>query len=648
MRTTSLSVITPIVPGVPGRTLIDLARALAAGDDARPVVLSIVEVPADKSLSEGVLVARKRREVLQRLGGDEESVDLQFAVRASRGIAEGIRASVTEHDSDLLLLAWRGPLRSEERLRASSIDPLIVDPPCDLAVFKPAPRSSRAPGKSLSANGVDPSEWPPKSVLIPVRGGPHAELAVRVGQRVARHYNARLALMRIGTPVRDAEQEERDLESYDEIVSKVSYEKTDHIEARNDSVEDAIVAEAANHQLVVLGASARGVRTTHLFGYLPEQIADRVLASVMIVKTGEPVSLGMFGVEERSLHSVSTPKQASISAIVDTWFAANTFHSHEFDDLAHLVRLKERQNVTITLALPALNEEATIGKIITTVKSRLVDDVPLLDEMVLIDSSSTDSTAAIARDLGLQVFNHPDILPQYGTFVGKGEALWKSLHVTKGDIIVWIDSDITDLHPKFVYGLLGPLLTQPQIGFVKGYYRRPLNMGTSMLSTGGGRVTELTARPLINLFYPQLSGLVQPLAGEMAGRRTLLESIPFFTGYGVETGLLIDILERHGLNHLAQTDLENRIHRNQDMISLSKMAFAIVQVVMKRLEDRRHIELLEEINTTMKIIHYSPAELFLEVKEIKEHERPPMATIPEYALPRQRPATLPSPALPAE
>jgi glucosyl-3-phosphoglycerate synthase len=214
---------------------------------------------------------------------------------------------------------------------------------------------------------------------------------------------------------------------------------------------------------------------------------------------------------------------------------------------------------------------------------------------------------------------------------GKGEALWKSLYVTKGDIIVWIDSDITDIHPKFVYGLVGPLLTQPRLGFVKGFYRRPLNLGGQLLTTGGGRVTELTARPLINLFYPQLSGVVQPLAGEMAGRREVLEAVPFFTGYGVETGLLIDILEQFGLEKIAQADLENRVHRNQTLLSLSKMAFAIVQVVVKRLGDRKRLRLTEEMNTSMKLIHYSPTELFLEVKEIQEHERPPINTLREYA-----------------
>jgi glucosyl-3-phosphoglycerate synthase len=150
------------------------------------------------------------------------------------------------------------------------------------------------------------------------------------------------------------------------------------------------------------------------------------------------------------------------------------------------------------------------------------------------------------------------------------------------------------------------------------------------MTTGGGRVTELTARPLINLFYPLLSGVVQPLAGEMAGRRDVLESVPFFTGYGVETGLLIDILEGFGLNSIAQADLEYRIHRNQSLLSLSKMAFAIVQVVLQRLGDRNRLALLEEVNTSMKLIHYSPTELFLEVKEIREHERPAIKSLVEY------------------
>lgn len=260
-----------------------------------------------------------------------------------------------------------------------------------------------------------------------------------------------------------------------------------------------------------------------------------------------------------------------------------------------------------------------------------MDGYPLIDEMIVVDSESEDRTVEIVEALGVPVFEHPAILPQYGSYRGKGEALWKSLAVTSGDIVVWIDSDITGIHPKFVYGLIGPLLTEPDLSFVKGFYRRPLNLGGERQATGGGRVTELTARPLINLFYPELSGLVQPLAGEMAGRRAVLESVPFFTGYGVETGLLIDILDQFKLHSIGQTDLEERVHRNQSLLSLSKMAFAIIQVVVKRLGDRNRLALIEDVNTSMKLIHYSPTELFLEVKEIEEHERPPMKSVQEYA-----------------
>lgn len=617
------------MPGVPARRLIDLGRAMAScvtnPGTGKTLVLSVVEVPEERSLSEGVSLAQKRREVLRRLGGGADSLpDVEFAVRAAHGFEDGVRDAVRESNAQTLLIGWRGPMRSEERLRTTALDSLILAPPCDLSVFKPERNRQGVDSSRKKAGG---EEWPPRSILVPVRGGLHAQLSLDIAQRIARHFDASLTVMRIERPDTN---ESNGSPPITPGLPNLHYDRTEVVEVTSELVEEAIVEESGRHQMLILGASARGPRATHLFGYLPERVADRVSCNVMVVKTAEPLSLEMFGMASQDLHTVSTAKKASISQVVDRWFAENTFHSHEFEDLNRLMRLKERNKTTISVALPALNEAATVGKIITTIKQRLMDDVPLLDEMVLIDSNSEDRTREIAEENGVPVFIHSEILPRQGSYIGKGEALWKSLYVTKGDIVVWIDSDVTDIHPKFVYGLVGPLLTQPRVDFVKGYYRRPLNLGTEMLTTGGGRVTELTARPLINLFYPELSGLVQPLAGEMAGRRSLLERLPFFTGYGVETGLLIDILERHGLRHIGQTDLENRVHRNQDMISLSKMAFAIVQVVMRRLEHRKHIPLLEDINTTMKLIHYSPDELFLEVKEIQEHERPPMVRIAEY------------------
>jgi glucosyl-3-phosphoglycerate synthase len=320
---------------------------------------------------------------------------------------------------------------------------------------------------------------------------------------------------------------------------------------------------------------------------------------------------------------------AAISILVDKWFAESSFHSHEFEDIQRLAELKQAQKLTISLALPALNEERTVGNVITTVKRALMDDIPLLDEMVMIDSNSTDQTRQIAQALGIPVYIHQEILPQYGAYGGKGEALWKSLFVTHGDIVAWIDTDVTNIHPRFVYGLLGPLLREPRIQYVKGFYHRPLHVGDKLQVSGGGRVTELVARPMLNLFYPELSGVVQPLSGEYAGRRASLERVPFFTGYGVETGLLIDMFGLFGLHGIAQCDLEERIHKNQELRALGKMSFQILQVFIQRLE-ARHGPMLAEVNKTMKVIQHEQDHFYLDIEDIREHERPPIIRLPEY------------------
>jgi glucosyl-3-phosphoglycerate synthase len=202
--------------------------------------------------------------------------------------------------------------------------------------------------------------------------------------------------------------------------------------------------------------------------------------------------------------------------------------------------------------------------------------------------------------------------------------------VLKSDIIAWIDTDITNIHPRFVYGLLGPLLKRTTVQYVKGFYERPIMLGEMLQAVGGGRVTELVARPLLNLFYPELSGIIQPLSGEYAGRRAALEAIPFFTGYGVETGLLIDLHERYGLEGIAQVDLEERIHHSQSLISLSKMSFAIHQVFISRIERRYGVQLLEKANRSMKLIIHEPSRFALDIAEIGDVERPPMIGVPAY------------------
>ena len=230
--------------------------------------------------------------------------------------------------------------------------------------------------------------------------------------------------------------------------------------------------------------------------------------------------------------------------------------------------------------LPARNEAATIEGMVGAGMSLAGQ---LVDEVVVIDGASTDGTAELAAGAGATVHQDAQILQEFGRPLGKGDALWRSLTVTSGDIVAFVDTDIRNPDPRFVWGIVAPLLLDDDIGFVKGFYDRPIEVGGVLQPSGGGRVTELMARPLINLFWPQLAGMVQPLSGEYAGRRSLLERVPFFTGYGVEIGLLIDILADSGAGAIAQVDIGRRVHHNQDLASLSRMSFAIAQVAFQRL-----------------------------------------------------------------
>jgi len=315
---------------------------------------------------------------------------------------------------------------------------------------------------------------------------------------------------------------------------------------------------------------------------------------------------------------------------LDDWFKKRTYHYSGFSDVEALVRLKQEQGLTISVCLPTRNEADTIPNILPVIRRALMDRHNLVDQLAIIDSRSTDDTAAVATTYGAEVFYDDEYLCDQPAAYGKGEALWKSLMPLTGDIIVWVDSDIRNFSPHFIYGLVGPLLTDTAIGYVKGYYRRPLFLGEMKRETGGGRVTEICARPLINLFYPELAGLIQPLSGEYAGRRTVLESVPFFTGYGVELGLDIDISRKYGLEAMAQTDLRRRVHHNQSTEALGGMAFGIMQAVFKRLHDEGRLELRDEPGVDYHSIYYRGGEYGLESREIKVIERPPLNTLDEY------------------
>ncbi len=314
-----------------------------------------------------------------------------------------------------------------------------------------------------------------------------------------------------------------------------------------------------------------------------------------------------------------------------SWLEKNTFHYSEFSDLDRLVEEKQRKNLKISLCLPTLNEEKTIAKEILIMKSELMTRYPLLDEIVVIDSGSTDKTRKIARAYGADVYEATEILPDLEQFKGKGENLWKALYVTKGDIIVYIDADIKNIHHRFAYALLGPLILFDNIKYVKAFYDRPIAIGKSKIRpTGGGRVTELLVRPLFSLFFPELTQILQPLSGEYAGFREIFEAIPFPIGYGVETSMILDIYEKWGLDVIAQVDLDRRIHRNQDTRALGKMAFVILMTFVNRKIELGLIDIKGNLSNEMIQYNLIKSQYKPDIFQAEGHERPPIIEIPAY------------------
>ncbi len=576
----------PVVHGCACEDALNVALQLAS----EVVLIGVVYVPPQEPLSAGAYEARQVRQLLRKLSAGPQ-VRYKSQVQVSHSPWDDLLKVAAAENPDLLLMDFPCQLESMH----VATHEVLTHPPCDVALVR----------------GPIPAEI--RHVLIPMRGGPHAELALRVGlsTRPSDITTLHFTLPSGGDSDALFRGLAQTLKSLPEVKSQ---------SAHADDPAQAIIDRAQQADLIVMGATAAPLRSKASLG----QVADRVLkearAAVIAVKTRRSMLQPQEGV---------VGSQA-ISIVVDKWFAENTYHADEFKQLDQLVALKREQGVTISLALPALNEETTVGHVITTIRRALVEKAPLLDEIILIDSNSTDRTREIAEKLGIPVYIHQQLLPQLGTRRGKGEALWKSLLVTHGDIIAWIDTDIVNIHPRFVYGVLGPMLVDPKIQFVKGFYRRPLKVGDKIQAGGGGRVTELTARPMLNLFYPELSGVIQPLSGEYGGRRATLEQLPFFSGYGVETGLLIDVYEKCGLNSIAQVDLLERIHHNQSLEALSKMSFAILQAVVHKLERRYNLAILEDVNKSMKLIRHKQGTYFLDVEEIAERERPPMKELSDY------------------
>jgi nucleotide-binding universal stress UspA family protein len=551
-------VLVPIVYGCEQTSAINTARAIAGENNM--LLVGIVYVPKDESLSGGAVRVQEVRQTLRNLSG--ETMHRWTEVRATYQPWEEIIRVVEKEKPDLLILEY--PCQFDS-LQVTPTE-VLTHPPCDIAIVN-----------SMISEDL-------KNVLIPIRGGPYAELALRTGLSMQHLHNIDVTSLHV-VPATLAGQQDAAYRGIERVLKYLPEVKKREI--ATDSPAQIIFDLSRQYDLIVMGASSRPAEEFTSIGPVAERIMQESECGVIVVKTERPL-LNNPASEESG--------QSAISVLVDKWFAENTFHANEFQDLEYLQNLKRERGLTVSLALPALNEQATVGKVIETIQQALMLNAPLLD----------------------------------GLRRGKGEALWKSLYCTQGDIVIWLDTDIVNIHPRFAYGLIGPLLLRPDIQFVKGFYRRPLKVGDKIQEGGGGRVTELTARPLLNLFYPELSGVIQPLSGEYGGRRRALEQLRFFSGYGVEIGLLIDVLEKFGLDAIAQVDLQERIHHNQPLEALSKMSFAIIQAVIRKLESRFGQSILENVNQTMKLIHYEQDGFRLDIEEIAERDRPAMIELSEY------------------
>jgi glucosyl-3-phosphoglycerate synthase len=305
---------------------------------------------------------------------------------------------------------------------------------------------------------------------------------------------------------------------------------------------------------------------------------------------------------------------------VERWLSTRSWSVTD-RPLRTILAAKQRTGQSVSVVLPALNEEETVGDIVAVIRRDLMEQVPLVDEIVVVDSGSTDRTSEVAAAAGARVVHRDEILQRIPAVPGKGEVLWRSLLVTDGDIVCFIDADLREFSADFVSGIVGPLLTDPDVDLVKAMYDRPLGGAAGQ----GGRVTELMARPLLNMHWPQLAGFVQPLGGEYAARRSLLEQLPFPVGYGVELGMLVDALHLVGLDALAQVDVGVRKHRHQDGQALGRMAAAIYRTAQLRLA-RGHL-------VRPSLTQFERGEDGFEPRtySVDTEERPPMVEIAEYA-----------------
>ncbi|MCJ7623436.1 MAG: glucosyl-3-phosphoglycerate synthase, partial [Anaerolineaceae bacterium] len=537
-------ILLPLLSKQKNENIIRLARLFSSIQTV--LVLGIITIPDGSDLSEGTKEAQDLREYfVSHFPGDNIHIRTDASVTHDPWQQIQTAVQVTYPSINTIILEWPHQVDSMQL----DLKQVLNNQFCDVVIAKGQFKKSY------------------KSILIPIRGGPNSIESLRMSLKLGRVFGSSITVERIIESKKQTGKVNRDFRSIQRVLDEIP--DINIKEVFSNDVSGEILKSSNSYDIVFLGTGIPKTENKSIFGDITDRILNQCDTDVIAIKT-------------KGTTQPNTPEFTSqaISVLVDKWFAENTFDADEFGNIDYLIERKEALGLTISLALPTLNEEKTIGKVIKVAKTKFMDEKHLLDEIILVDSNSTDRTREIARSYGIPTYINDEVLSKYGVRQGKGEGLWKSLYLTSGDIIFWVDTDIRNFNPKFIYGVVGPLLLKEKVKFVKGFYKRPImgNDGT-IQPGGGGRVTELTARPLLNLFFPQLSGVIQPLSGEYGGKREVLETLTFTSGYGVETSLLIDMLELYKLESIGQVNLDVRVHRNQPLQNLSRMSFAIIQTV---------------------------------------------------------------------
>ena len=588
------NILIPVHCAVRGEQVLRLALKLIDEDSAQAVTLvAVTPLQEGSPMSEGAAPAQELRNELERLSDIDPLVR-----RLARSIVShepwiDIKALTEEFppDETLVVLPWR----SNDAAWRNGLVHVLSDPPCD-AVVVHSPAGAPAIRK----------------LLLPVRGGPFAALSLQLAVKIAKASGAEITVLRVLSE--DDNPASQLLRESFTGLSDVFPEITHEAQVAGDPGR-TIMSMLKDHQAIVLGASA--VEGQDPIGLVASLILQKEDVTTVVVKTKEPF---------RMPATDTRPKDVPVLVRVERWFAQNTLKSSEFSDPNKLADLKREQGLKISLGLASLNNETTIGNIIGLVREQLVYTTPLLDEIVVIDNGSADSSRRIATAMNVSAYATEDVLSAHGTLRGKGDSLWKSLYLLSGDLVVWMDTDIANPEPAHLLGIIGPLLMDPRIQYVKGFYGTP-----AMQATDRDPIPDVLIRPIISLLFAELAGIADPLAGTHGGRRTALEQIPFYSGHGVLIGLLLDILDRFGLESIAQVDLGavNRRKTDREQTTPPKTAFSILQVFAQHLEDKGLVTSAFSMERTLKLLHMDHS-FHMEEVDVHEQRRPAMMTVREY------------------